>query len=262
MPTPPPTSESPTTTTTTAEVHKCQWENCTADAPDPESLYNHLCNDHIGRKSTNNLCLTCKWKDCGTTCAKRDHITSHLRGKPLSSPHHNPYLDTYSKVHTPLKPHVCDVCAKTFKRPQDLKKHEKIHTEEHHIQHRHSKAITVLDPAYSSRVRGTAPPPTPATYLTVDAARAAVAAGAHNRGSVRSTSTSSPPTADEAHTPGEYSILGISRFWQLELWAHHISLFHRLQPACNSSACRDFCRLSPYLWSSLATHLGVLALRS
>lgn len=59
-----------------------------------------------------------------------------------------------SAVHTPLKPHVCDVCKKPFKRPQDLKKHEKIHTEEHHAQHKHSKAITVADPAYGSRVRG------------------------------------------------------------------------------------------------------------
>ncbi|KAG6832537.1 hypothetical protein H0H92_000166 [Tricholoma furcatifolium] len=113
--------------------HPCQWTDCDLLFPDPESLYNHLCNDHIGRKSTNNLCLTCKWKDCGTSCAKRDHITSHLR------------------VHTPLKPHICK---KSFKRPQDLKKHEKIHTEEHHQQHKHSKAITVVDPAYVSRVRG------------------------------------------------------------------------------------------------------------
>ncbi|KAF5384876.1 hypothetical protein D9615_001339 [Tricholomella constricta] len=117
-------------------VHKCLWVDCTQSFVDPEALYNHLCNDHIGRKSTNNLCLTCKWKDCGTTCAKRDHITSHLR------------------VHTPLKPHVCEICKKSFKRPQDLKKHEKIHTEEHHQQHKHSKAITVVDPAYVSRVRG------------------------------------------------------------------------------------------------------------
>ncbi|KAI0756324.1 hypothetical protein C8Q80DRAFT_1127939 [Daedaleopsis nitida] len=116
--------------------HACAWAACDKVLPDPESLYNHLCNDHIGRKSTGNLCLTCKWKDCGTTCAKRDHITSHLR------------------VHTPLKPHVCEICKKPFKRPQDLKKHEKIHTEEHHAQHKHSKAITVADPAYSSRVRG------------------------------------------------------------------------------------------------------------
>lgn len=43
-------------------------------------------------------------------------------------------------VHTPLKPHACGICNKTFKRPQDLKKHEKIHTEEHHILHKHSKA--------------------------------------------------------------------------------------------------------------------------
>ncbi|KAJ7070816.1 hypothetical protein C8F01DRAFT_1107959 [Mycena amicta] len=117
-------------------TQKCLWLDCTHAFPDPESLYNHLCNEHIGRKSTNNLCLTCKWKDCGTSCAKRDHITSHLR------------------VHTPLKPHVCEICKKSFKRPQDLKKHEKIHTEEHHAQHKHSKAITVADPAYVSRVRG------------------------------------------------------------------------------------------------------------
>lgn len=36
---------------------------------------------HVGRKSTNNLCLTCKWLGCNVTCAKRDHITSHMRGK-------------------------------------------------------------------------------------------------------------------------------------------------------------------------------------
>nr|GAT48438.1 predicted protein [Mycena chlorophos] len=117
-------------------LQHCQWADCTQGFPDPEALYVHLCNEHIGRKSTNNLCLTCKWKDCGTSCAKRDHITSHLR------------------VHTPLKPHVCEICKKSFKRPQDLKKHEKIHTEEHHAQHKHSKAITVADPAYVSRVRG------------------------------------------------------------------------------------------------------------
>ncbi|KAG8219637.1 hypothetical protein J3R82DRAFT_592 [Butyriboletus roseoflavus] len=120
--------------------HLCEWLDCSDAFADPELLYTHLCNDHIGRKSTNNLCLTCKWKDCGTSCAKRDHITSHLR------------------VHTPLKPHVCEICKKTFKRPQDLKKHEKIHTEEHHAQHKHSKAITVNDPVYVSRVRGDPPP--------------------------------------------------------------------------------------------------------
>ncbi|KAJ3825621.1 hypothetical protein F5878DRAFT_656318 [Lentinula raphanica] len=116
-------------------AYRCQWQDCSQSFVDPETLYNHLCNDHIGRKSTNNLCLTCKWKDCGTSCAKRDHITSHLR------------------VHTPLKPHICEICKKSFKRPQDLKKHEKIHTEEHHAAHKHSKAITVVDPAYVSRVR-------------------------------------------------------------------------------------------------------------
>ncbi|KAF9502430.1 hypothetical protein BDN71DRAFT_1459780 [Pleurotus eryngii] len=132
----PESSNSVTKSTEPQPAHKCLWMECTQSFSDPEALYNHLCNDHIGRKSTNNLCLTCKWKDCGTTCAKRDHITSHLR------------------VHTPLKPHVCEICKKSFKRPQDLKKHEKIHTEEHHAQHKHSKAITVVDPIYVQRVRG------------------------------------------------------------------------------------------------------------
>ncbi|KAH7334211.1 hypothetical protein B0J17DRAFT_720629 [Rhizoctonia solani] len=140
--TPPPAPPAASTTASPPPADKgfaCQWESCDKSLPDPELLYIHLCNDHIGRKSTNNLCLTCKWKGCGATCAKRDHITSHLR------------------VHTPLKPHVCEICNKPFKRPQDLKKHEKIHTEEHHMAHRHSKAITVHDENYIERVRSQAP---------------------------------------------------------------------------------------------------------
>lgn len=43
---------------------------------------------------------------------KRDHITSHIR------------------VHVPLKPHKCDFCGKSFKRPQDLKKHVKTHADD------------------------------------------------------------------------------------------------------------------------------------
>ncbi|KAI8335814.1 hypothetical protein BC941DRAFT_319865, partial [Chlamydoabsidia padenii] len=69
----------------------------------------HLTDDHVGRRATNNLCLTCYWNDCGATAAKRDHLTSHL------------------KVHLPFKPHICLQCRKPFKRPQDLKKHEKTH---------------------------------------------------------------------------------------------------------------------------------------
>lgn len=88
-------------------IHKCLWLECTLSYSDPELLYNHLCNDHIGRKSTNNLCLTCKWKDCGTTCAKRDHITSHLRGSSLSFLLSNISFKM-SLVHTPLKPHICE----------------------------------------------------------------------------------------------------------------------------------------------------------
>ncbi|KAG8924315.1 hypothetical protein FRC01_011669 [Tulasnella sp. 417] len=155
-----------------ANLLRCQWEGCTVECPDGDQLYLHLCNQHIGRKSTNNLCLTCKWNNCGTTCSKRDHITSHLR------------------VHIPLKPHICEVCDKSFKRPQDLKKHEKIHTEEHHAQHKHSKAVTVNDPGFNARVRGASSQQpnrqTSSGYLS------AVAGVSHSR---------SPSTADEARSP-------------------------------------------------------------
>lgn len=94
------------------EIFTCLWQGCTQQYFDAEQLYNHLTNDHVGRKSTGNLCLTCHWGQCDVTVVKRDHITSHLR------------------VHVPLKPHRCGFCKKAFKRPQDLKKHEKTHIEE------------------------------------------------------------------------------------------------------------------------------------
>lgn len=85
-----------------SSLHNCQWLDCPKSFPNPETLYNHLCNDHIGRKSTNNLCLTCKWKDCVTTCTKRDHITSHLRGLVLLlSPRSTMFLSRFHSPHTP-----------------------------------------------------------------------------------------------------------------------------------------------------------------
>lgn len=92
---------------------ECRWKDCNVMTDTPELLYDHLCDAHVGRKSKNNLSLTCHWENCGISTVKRDHITSHLR------------------VHVPLKPYHCEVCPKSFKRPQDLKKHIRIHNEEH-----------------------------------------------------------------------------------------------------------------------------------
>jgi hypothetical protein len=58
---------------------RCEWADCQLLFNNPEDLYTHLSDDHVGRKSTNNLCLTCQWNNCGTISAKRDHLASHLR---------------------------------------------------------------------------------------------------------------------------------------------------------------------------------------
>lgn len=56
----------------------CLWTGCSDAFDTVEILYEHLCNEHIGRKATHNLCLECRWDDCGAQAAKRDHLASHL----------------------------------------------------------------------------------------------------------------------------------------------------------------------------------------
>ncbi|KAI1432936.1 hypothetical protein GGR50DRAFT_688624 [Xylaria sp. CBS 124048] len=90
----------------------CKWASCGDKFASASVLYEHICEKHVGRKSTNNLNLQCQWAQCRITTVKRDHITSHIR------------------VHVPLKPHKCDFCSKSFKRPQDLKKHVKTHADD------------------------------------------------------------------------------------------------------------------------------------
>lgn len=105
-----PSRSSPESESPEEQVLACHWAGCSNVYDEAEALYAHLCDDHVGRKSTRNLSLTCKWDNCDVTTAKRDHITSHIR------------------IHIPLKPYKCQHCPKTFKRPQDLKKHARTHS--------------------------------------------------------------------------------------------------------------------------------------
>ncbi|KAI5845545.1 hypothetical protein BZA05DRAFT_315558, partial [Tricharina praecox] len=83
----------------------CQWGTCAETFNSPNDLYNHICEAHIGRKVTRNLCLQCSWQGCRYTGAKRDQITPHVR------------------VHTKRATYTCAKCSHTTMRLSDFKKH-------------------------------------------------------------------------------------------------------------------------------------------
>lgn len=159
----------------------CQWVGCTEKCTSAEALYEHVCERHVGRKSTNNLNLTCQWGNCNTTTVKRDHITSHIR------------------VHVPLKPHKCDFCGKAFKRPQDLKKHVKTHADDSEIRspepglkHHHHP-----DMMFSQNPKGYAA----ATHY-FEGPMNGVSSAAYSHGAPQYYQTHPPPPAANPHSYG------------------------------------------------------------
>ncbi|KAJ3139127.1 hypothetical protein HK100_011825 [Physocladia obscura] len=92
---------------------RCEWGgSCGFATGDAEALYKHIAEGHIGKKLPGvDMNLACQWARCTNAYTKRDHLISHLR------------------IHVPFMPHLCPVCQRAFKRPQDLKKHAKLHSD-------------------------------------------------------------------------------------------------------------------------------------
>ncbi|KAI8902144.1 hypothetical protein BC833DRAFT_574561 [Globomyces pollinis-pini] len=115
----------------------CCWKKpvvCQMVFETDEELYEHTLQAHIGRKKTDNLCLSCHWDNCHVVCTKRDHITSHL------------------KVHIPVKPFKCNKCPRTFKRGQDLTKHLKSHDELNEKKSSSNISVASSDGTYSPTI--------------------------------------------------------------------------------------------------------------
>ncbi|KAJ3013328.1 UNVERIFIED_CONTAM: hypothetical protein HDU68_000757 [Siphonaria sp. JEL0065] len=99
-------------------IFHCMWDintieearpsRCPHTFENPDELFVHLSEDHIGRKALGTLNLCCRWIGCCHTSrvfTKRDNVVSHAR----------------SHVH--YRANICKDCGSQFKWPQDLKKH-------------------------------------------------------------------------------------------------------------------------------------------
>ncbi|KAJ6621100.1 hypothetical protein B0H10DRAFT_2215368 [Mycena sp. CBHHK59/15] len=171
-PAPPPTDPAPDADDNPAVSQKCQWQDCSQGFPDPETLTT---------------------TSATTTSAARAPTTS---ASPASGRTAAPPAQSATTSQAISEPHVCEICKKSFKRPQDLKKHEKIHTEEHHAQHKHSKAITVADPAYVSRA-----PPSKSSSTGSGSLTSAQRAQSHSSSASDGSYPNFPPTPSPDFSP-------------------------------------------------------------
>lgn len=207
----------------------CRWSGCNEVAETPELLYDHLCDAHVGRKASNNLSLTCKWENCGISTVKRDHITSHIR------------------VHVPLKPFHCSVCPKSFKRPQDLKKHLRIHSEEHARRKRGAEEQSSHQyPAYShgspiKNEHSTAihPAAAPLVGNTIDSSRKRRADQNHVAGYILNDFFGSQPDQKRGRY-GADPQYNLEMFGKLNLLEEQLDINHGQQPYHNVAINNNF----------------------
>jgi hypothetical protein len=107
----------------------CQWGSCKEEFSDASNLLNHIMDFHMRNakhfyptspqqtvdqdgfvspgSGPQSKKFICEWEGCTMILNKKDHLVSHVR------------------IHISCKPYSCSHCSKTFKRKQDVRKHER-----------------------------------------------------------------------------------------------------------------------------------------